>query len=568
MANLENYGRVYSTDVLVLGGGLAGLSAAHGAKNYAEDVLVVDRCYFGYTGQSTRAGHGLCFMMPEDKAENLMYYAVTMNKDGLWLNDQEVLLSSIQEQYTFLQEMENYGAVFSHEEDGSIHGHKEYPQKPASSTNVDLDLIAGITSEARRRGIRLLERVYYTDLLKDNETGRIVGALGFDMDTLETIIMKAKAVINAGNAFNYCPGGMFMMGADAQIAAYNAGAEFRNAEQCTYIDLNYRNTKEYIYGMHMFLVNSEGENISQKYAPDEWEEVSIELVEGMIKEVREGRGPIYLDYSQIPPGLKDGFDQGQLMPKRLGVYGWLHMKNGAPGPKPEVSVDLKMLSQALRVDADIKTSLEGLWAPGNISMYGSAYGGWIHGDGVGWAMRSGLHAGKSAGKYASEKEYGNIDVSQIEAMKERVYKPLQRKEGILPSDLLDEFGMTILKPEYTIEKTEASMKECLEKLDKLREKFENECYVPEGDGHYLGKANEVCADMEMMKIIFAACMARRETRGAAIRADYPERDDKNWLKWVIVEKGEDGNPAVHYERIPFERYPMKPEGWSLENETA
>ena len=101
MEKLDKLGKVYTTDVLILGGGLAGMSAAHGAKNSGQDVLVADRCYFGYTGQSTRAGHGLCFMKPEDKIENLMYYAITMNKDGLWLNDQDVLLSTSQEQYTY-----------------------------------------------------------------------------------------------------------------------------------------------------------------------------------------------------------------------------------------------------------------------------------------------------------------------------------------------------------------------------------------------------------------------------------------------------------------------------------
>lgn len=560
MTNLEKLGKVYKTDVLILGGGNAGLTAAHAAKNAGLDVLVVDRCWFGYTSQSTRAGHGLCFMAKDDKVENMMYYAVVMNKDGLWLNDQENLLTSIQDSYTYLQELENYGAVFSHEEDGSIHGHKEYPQKPATSTNIDLDLNTGITKCAMKRGIRFLERVYFTDLLTDN--GRVIGAVGFDMETTETVILQGKAVVNAGNAFNFCPGGMFMMGADAQVASYNVGVQFRNAEQATYIDLNYRNTKEYIYGMHMFLVNAEGENISQKYAPNEFEEVSVELVEGMIKEVKEGRGPIYLDYSQMPPGLKDGFYQGQLMPKRLGVYGWLHYKNGEPGPKPEVSVDLKVLSQSVRVDTELRTSVEGLWAPGSISMYGSAYGGWIHGDGVGWALRTGLRAGRSAAEYAKSHDHGTIDPTQVEAIKERIYKPMQRKDGILPSELMQELGMLILQPKYTIEKTEETMNECLAELEKLQEKFLREVYVPEGDAHYLGKANEVWSDIVMMKIILEACKARKESRGAAIRADYPERDDKNWLKWVIVEKGANGEPEAHYERIPFERYPMKPEGWT------
>lgn len=558
MTKLEELGRVYSTDVLILGGGNAGMAAAHTAKNAGLDVLVVDRSYYNYTGQSTRAGHGLCFMTENDKAEDLIGYSVTKNVIGLWLNDQEVLMTSTQDQYTYLQELEKYGAVFSKEEDGSIHAHKEYKEKPASSTNIDLDLMTGITKAARSRGIRLLDRVYFTDLLTDN--GRVIGAVGFDVDTLEFIILKGKAVINAGNAFNFCPGGMFMMGADAMIAAYNAGAQYRNAELSTYIDLNYRNTKEYIYGMHMFLVNAEGENISNKYAPDEWEEVTPELVDGMIEEVKAGRGPIYLDYSQVPEGLKDGFYQGQLMPKRLAIYGWLHHKTGAPDPKPEVSVDLKMVNCSMRVDKDLKTSVEGLWAPGTISMYGG-YGGWVHGDGVGWALRSGLRAGRSAAEYAIEHKQGNVDLAQVEAAKERIFKPMQRKTGILPSELLREFGLLILQPKYTIHKTEETMNECLVELDKLMDKFNNEVYVPEGDGHYLGKANEIWSDIISMKITMESCKARKESRGSAIRADYPERDDKNWLKWIIVEKGANGEPEAHYERIPFERYPLKPEGW-------
>ncbi|MGN1141012.1 MAG: hypothetical protein ACI4TF_07415 [Oliverpabstia sp.] len=69
-------------------------------------------------------------------------------------------------------------------------------------------------------------------------------------------------------------------------------------------------------------------------------------------------------------------------------------------------------------------------------------------------------------------------------------------------------------------------------------------------GHNSQKVS-VWSDIVMMHIIFEACLARKETCGAAIRADYPERDDKNWLKWVIVEKGADGNPEAHYERIPL-----------------
>lgn len=49
---------------------------------------------------------------------------------------------------------------------------------------------------------------------------------------------------------------------------------------------------------------------------------------------------------------------------------------------------------------------------------------------------------------------------------------------------------------------------------------------------------------------------------AHVRADYPNRDDENWLKWIVITKGEDRKPAVNIEQIPFERYKFKPEGWT------
>jgi L-aspartate oxidase len=51
---------------------------------------------------------------------------------------------------------------------------------------------------------------------------------------------------------------------------------------------------------------------------------------------------------------------------------------------------------------------------------------------------------------------------------------------------------------------------------------------------------------------------RKESRGGHIRGDYPERDDANWLKWVIAKKGESGI-EVWAEPIPFDEYPLKPE---------
>ena len=48
-----------------------------------------------------------------------------------------------------------------------------------------------------------------------------------------------------------------------------------------------------------------------------------------------------------------------------------------------------------------------------------------------------------------------------------------------------------------------------------------------------------------------------------VREDYPERDDKNWLKWINLKQGVDGEMEVFTEDIPMWRYPIRPEGYEI-----
>jgi succinate dehydrogenase/fumarate reductase flavoprotein subunit len=70
-----------------------------------------------------------------------------------------------------------------------------------------------------------------------------------------------------------------------------------------------------------------------------------------------------------------------------------------------------------------------------------------------------------------------------------------------------------------------------------------------------------CLDAESMalgaEMFYRASLMRTESRGFHYRGDYPEMDNKNWLKWIIL-KNDNGKMKLYTEDIPIHKYPYKP----------
>ena len=79
------------------------------------------------------------------------------------------------------------------------------------------------------------------------------------------------------------------------------------------------------------------------------------------------------------------------------------------------------------------------------------------------------------------------------------------------------------------------------------------------DGHGLVKRSEAQGIVLNAEMVYRAALMRTESRGSFYREDYPEQDDKNWLKWIIL-KDKDGKMMVSTEPVPIEKYKYKPEG--------
>lgn len=79
---------------------------------------------------------------------------------------------------------------------------------------------------------------------------------------------------------------------------------------------------------------------------------------------------------------------------------------GVMGEVVDTTIKTVIQVEPIKVDKEIKTDVEGLWAPGKVTTQGNAYFGWTRGDGLGNASTTGMMAGDSIAPYAAKSRVG------------------------------------------------------------------------------------------------------------------------------------------------------------------
>ncbi len=121
MNDIKEYGKLYTSDVLIVGGGMGGLVTAIKAKetNPDLDILVVDRTIIGWAGQSTKAGNGI---RATSKAPGSLPKALgyLVNSQTEFLNDQEFLLKYLEVHKECIDYAHHCGIKVSVNENGDV----------------------------------------------------------------------------------------------------------------------------------------------------------------------------------------------------------------------------------------------------------------------------------------------------------------------------------------------------------------------------------------------------------------------------------------------------------------
>ena len=564
MAKLENLGVVLSSDVLIAGGGIGGLAAAIKVKeeNPECDVLIVEKQTTGWAGKATKIGGILAFLGPNNDADKFIDFQVRTS--GIYLNDQELLYKYVESTYKAIEQLGKWSDKFAKTPDGKMLSFPAMFAPEYSSTLIDIDMMVPMRSRARKMGVKIINKIHVVDLLKQDN--RVVGAAGFNIIDGRFHIFRAKATILANGSCGYKVRRFWSAGTgDGISAAYRAGAEMRNAEYGNlYGHTVFQATDSGMVGSD-FLVNKLGENLSQKYMPDKGPAgvfLPVKLAIGLEKEVAEGRGPIYFDPPESMPkhGFRTGLPKIEEWQKRMKnkemTYGISH------DSKPEIAVPLHGETSCIKVDHEMKTTLEGLWAIGDTSYAGSALAGAVAsppgvcpGSGIMYAVISAGWAGASVAGYVSEATPVDPEVDEIEKTKEMVFAPMQNSNTFSPWEAISALGSIVAPMKYNLRRSRERLEEAIGMIESLKEKLPD---LQAKDTHYLCKCHEVRSMTLCAELTFRAALMRSESRGFHFREDFPERDDKNWLKWVIVKK-EAGKMKLIAQPIPIHEYKVKPD---------
>jgi len=563
LATIGELGEVISTDILVIGGGIGGLTAAVKAKeeNPDTDVLIVEKQTTGWAGKATKIGGILAFLGPNNNGDKFLDFQVRTS--GLYLNDQDLLSKYIRSSYGAIEDFEKWGTKLARTPDGKLIAFPNNFAPELSMTFIDIDLMLPIRAKARQMGTKYLNKIHVVDLLK--RANKVIGAIGFDIVTGKFYIFRAKATVLANGSCGYKVRRFWVAGTgDGIAAAYRAGAEMRNAEFGNlYGHTVYQDIDGGMVG-HQFLVNRLGENLAQKYLPNSGPTgvfLPVPLAVGMETEISEGRGPITF---APPPSNGHGYptmdlpklnDWQRRMAEKETKYGL------PPGTKREIAIPLHGETSCIKVDREMRTSLKGLWAIGDTSYAGSAVAGAVcsppgitPGSGIMFAVISAGWAGASAARHVKEVPKNSLDYTETKNLKEEMFTPMRSGKAFLPEDAISALQEVTAPIKFNLRRSKERLNESIASVIELNEKLPE---LKAKDLHHLSKCHEVRSMVLCAELTFRSALMREESRGSHFREDFPNRDDKNWLKWVII-KQDSGKMKLTAQPIPIDKYKIKP----------
>jgi fumarate reductase flavoprotein subunit len=570
---------LFDCDVLVVGGGGAGLRAATAVVETHPHVrvAVISKVYPMRSHTVSAEGGAAAVIKAGDTLDAHAYDTIS---GGDWLCDQDAVEAFVREAPEELLRLEHWGCPWSREPDGRV------AVRPFGGMKVERTWFA-----ADKTGFHMLHSLFQTSLKYDGiqrydewfvtrllvDEGRCQGVVAIEMATGRIQAITAKAVIlctgGCGRVFPFTTNANISNG-DGMALAYRAGVPLKDMEFVQYHPTGLPFTgiliTEAARAEGGFMLNKDGYRYLQDYDLGKPEPKPVlrsmelgprdRLSQAFVKEVEKGRtleGPyghyVHLDLRHLGREVIDG---------KLPFVRELCLKYQGIDPVKEmipVRPVVHYMMGGVSTDMQGATTLPGLYAAGEVACVSINGANRLGSNSLPEIVVFGARAGIAAAAFAREQRPPSSGVvSQARDEQRRLEEGFLRKTGGRERIATIRAEMHEVTEEAAgIYRNGPGLGKGAERLRALQERVED--LALDDHSHTfnteLTTALELSYMLDLAEAIVQSALRRRESRGSHQRTDYPERNDTEFLAHSLAYRSEREPPRIEYQPVTITRWP-------------
>ena len=568
----------YSCDLLIVGGGGAGLRASIAAAEARPDldVAVVSKVYPMRSHTVAAEGGAAAVIKAEDSLEAHAYDTVS---GADWLCDQDAVEAFVNEAPREMVQLEHWGCPWSREPDGSVavrpFGGMKVKRTWFAADKTGFHMLHTLfQTSLKYRSVKRYDEWFVTRLLVDD--GRCAGVVAIEIATGEIHSIMAKAVIlctgGCGKIFPFTTNANIKNG-DGMALAYRAGAPLKDMEFVQYHPTGLPVTgiliTEATRAEGGWLVNKDGYRYLQDYDLGKPEPKPVlrsmelgprdRLSQAFIKEQERGRtleGPyghyVNLDIRQVGEKVID---------KKLPFVRELCLKYANLDPVHElipVRPVVHYIMGGVHTDIHGATPIAGLYAAGEVACVSLNGANRLGSNSLTECLVFGARAGRAAAEFVDGAPAAGAAVeAQVRDEEQRLRELMSKTDGTERiADLRAEMQST-MEESAGIYRTGDTLAAGVETTGRLRQharylKLEDRSRTFNTE---LISALELSYMLELADVILRSAVQRTESRGAHQRSDFPARDDDKFLAHSLAHRTEDGSARIEYLPVTITNWP-------------